>query len=123
VFTITVETQFKAKHSIALPDGSREPEHEHFWAVSVEINADKLDDNGMVMDFAQLKARLNNITSKLTGAVLNNIDYFHKNRPTSESVAVYVFEQLEPNLPERVRLESVMVSEQVGCMSRYRKDR
>ena len=58
MFTISVETQFKAGHSVALPDGSREPEHEHFWAVSVEVSTDKLNGSGVVMDFAQLKARL-----------------------------------------------------------------
>lgn len=122
MFTISIETQFKAKHSIALPDGSREPEHEHFWAVSMEVAADKLNSNGVVMDFAPLKAKLAAVTSKLADVSLNDIDYFRENGSTSENVAVYVFRQLEPKLPAEVRLKTISVSEQVGCSAKYSKD-
>jgi len=123
VFTVTVETQFKASHSVALPDGSKEPEHEHFWAVSVEIATDKLDSRGMAVDFAQLRARLTDITSQLGGASINDVDYFREKGPTAENVAAYIFQRLEPNVPAGVRLESIGVSEQVGCSARYSKGR
>ena len=122
MFTVTIETQFKASHSVALPNGSREPQHDHFWAVTAEVSADKLDDKGMVIDFAQVNARLNGITSQLSGAVLNDVDYFRENGSTAEKVALYIFEKLEPNLPGSVRLQSVTVSEQVGCSAKYAKD-
>jgi 6-pyruvoyltetrahydropterin/6-carboxytetrahydropterin synthase len=121
LFTITIETQFKASHSVTLPDGSREPEHEHFWAVSVEVVTDKLDGRGMAIDFARLKARLGDVTSKLSGDLLNDVDYFREKGPTAENVAVYVFDKLEQNLPTGVRLEAVTVSEQIGCSARYCK--
>lgn len=123
MFTITIETQFKASHSVTLADGSREPEHEHYWAVSVEASADKLDKGGMAIDFAQLRARLNDVTSQLSDTVLNDVDYFREKGPTAENVAVYVFDKLEQNLPTGVRLEAVTVSEQVGCSARYSKDK
>jgi 6-pyruvoyl-tetrahydropterin synthase len=121
LFTIIVETQFKAKHSIALPDGPREPAHEHFWAVSVEVSSDKLTGNGEVMSFAKLKSEIINITSKLNETSLDDIDYFRKSASTSENVAKYVFDLIEPKLPAWVRLEAVMVSEQVGCSAKYSK--
>ncbi|MFH1371332.1 MAG: 6-carboxytetrahydropterin synthase [Planctomycetota bacterium] len=122
MFRITVETQFKASHSVALPDGSGEPEHEHFWAVSVEVATDKLDKRGMAVDFALLNTRLGDITSPLGGALLNDVDYFREKGPTAENVALYVFQKLEPNLPSGVRLQSVTISEQIGCSARYAKD-
>jgi 6-pyruvoyl-tetrahydropterin synthase len=122
LFTITIETQFKASHGVALPNGSREPEHEHFWAVTVEVSTDKLDKRGMAIDFAQLKARLGDVTSQLSGDLLNNVDYFRQNGPTAENVAAYVYTKLEPNLPTGVRLQGVTVSEQIGCSARYTKD-
>jgi 6-pyruvoyltetrahydropterin/6-carboxytetrahydropterin synthase len=121
LFKITVDTQFKASHSVARTRGSSEPEHEHFWGVSVEVSTDKVDSNGVAIDFAQLKARITDITSQLAGASLNELDYFRQKRPTAEWVAVYVFERLEPNLPAGVRLEGVTVSEQVGCSAKYHK--
>jgi len=123
LFTVTVETQFKARHSITLPGRTSEPEHEHFWGVSAEVSADKVDNSGVVMDFAKLKADLTNITSQLGGALLNDVDYFRENGPTSENVAVYIFHRLEPTLPENVRLENVTVSEQVGCFAKYSGDK
>jgi len=119
LFGITIETQFKASHGVTLPDGTSEPEHEHFWAVSVEVAVDKLDSRGMAVDFAVIKARLGDVTSQLGGSLLNDVDYFRERGPTAENVAAYVFEQLEPNLPSNVRLKSVSVSEQIGCSARY----
>jgi 6-pyruvoyl-tetrahydropterin synthase len=113
--------QFKASHSVRLSDGSQEPEHEHFWGVSAEVSTAKLGDHGVAVDFALLKSKLTGIISKLSGATLNDIDYFRDTGPTAESVAAYVFERLEPNLPNGVRLENVTVSEQVGCWARYSK--
>ena len=121
MFTVSVETQFKASHSVKVLQDSLEPEHEHFWAVTVEVSSEKLDGNGVAMDFAQLKARINEITSQLAGATLNDLDYFRQKSPTAECVAVYIFERLESNLPQGVRLGGVTVSEQVGCSARYHK--
>jgi len=63
---------------------------------------------------------ITDITSKLGGASINDIDYFREKGPTAENVATYIFQRLEPNLPDGVRLESVSVSEQVGCSAKYR---
>ena len=121
MFTISVETQFKASHSVGLSRNSTEPEHEHFWAVTVEVSTEKLESNGVAMDFAQVKSKITEITSQLAGASLNQIDYFRIKSPTAECVALYVFERLEPILPKTVKLDGVTVSEQVGCSARYSK--
>jgi 6-pyruvoyl-tetrahydropterin synthase len=96
-----------------------EPEHEHFWAVTVDVGADKLDARGMAIDFSKLKARISDIISQLDGATLNGIDYFRENCATAESMAAYIYTRLEPILPDEVRLEGVRVSEQIGCSARY----
>ncbi len=121
MFTVSVETQFKASHSVKIQQNSLEPEHEHFWGVSAEVSSEKLDGNGVAMDFAWLKSKMKDITSQLAGGSLNDIDYFRQKSPTAECVAMYVFERLEPLLPQGVRLEGVTVSEQVGCSAKYHK--
>ncbi len=121
MFTIGVETQFKAWHSVPLPDGTKEPEHEHFWAVDVEVSSDLPDNNGMVMEFAQLKSRVTEITSNLHETVLNETDYFRSKCPSAENVAVYIYDRLEPTMPKNILLKSVKVSEQVGCWAIYSK--
>lgn len=121
MFTIGIETQFKAWHSVPLPDGTREPKHEHFWAVDVEVSGEMPNNGGMLMGFAQLKSRITEITSKLHDTVMDEADYFHNKCPSAENVAVYIFERLEPTLPKNVLLKSVKVSEQVGCWAIYSK--
>ena len=121
MFTITIETQFKASHSVMMHDGTSEPEHEHFWAVAVEVGAEKLNDRGMAVDFARLKAKINDITSRLSGGSLGDVEYFKKIHPTAESVAEYIYNNIEAQITEGVRLESVTVSEQVGCSAKYYK--
>ncbi len=114
--------QFKAWHSVPLSDGTKEPEHEHFWAVEAEVSTDKVGDSGVVINFAQLRSRLTDITSTLSESILNEMDYFKNKWPSAENVAVYIFDRLEPTLPENIRLKSVKVSEQVGCWAIYSKE-
>jgi 6-pyruvoyltetrahydropterin/6-carboxytetrahydropterin synthase len=122
VFTVVIEAQFKAWHSIPLPDGTKEPEHEHFWAVAVEVCGEVLDNGGVVINFAQLKSHLTNVTMALNETVLNESDYFHDKCPSAENVALYIFDRLEPKLPKNVRLKSIKVGEQVGCWAIYSKE-
>ena len=121
MFTVGVETQFKAWHSVSLPDGTKEPEHEHFWAVEVEVCGEAPTKGGMVINFAQLKSRLSDVTATLNETVLNESDYFKDKSSSAENVAVYIFDRLEPTLPKNVLLKSVKVSEQVGCWAIYSK--
>jgi 6-pyruvoyltetrahydropterin/6-carboxytetrahydropterin synthase len=121
LFTVGIETQFKAWHSIPLPDGTKEPEHEHFWAVEAEVCGEAPDKGGVVINFAQLKSRLTNVLATLNETVLNESDYFKDKCPSAENVAVYIFDRLEPTLPKNVQLKSVKVSEQVGCWAVYSK--
>jgi 6-pyruvoyl-tetrahydropterin synthase len=122
VFIVGIEAQFKAWHSIPLPDGTKEPEHEHFWAVEVEVCGKELSKDGVLINFAQLKSRLADVTSILNDTILNEMDYFQGKCPSAENVAVYIFDRLELNLSENVQLKSIKVSEQVGCWAIYSKD-
>ena len=122
MFIVGIETQFKAWHSIPLPDGTKEPEHEHFWAVEAEVCSELPADGGVVINFAQLRSRLTDVTSTLGDSILNEMEYFHDKCPSAENVAVYIFDRLEPILPKNVRLKSIKVSEQVGCWAIYNKE-
>jgi len=121
LFTISVETHFWASHQLVFADGSKEPLHGHNWAVMAKVGADKLDQNGLVMDFCRLKAALDEIAAELTGGSLNRIDYFEQNSCSAESVARYVFAKLEPQLPGRIRLASVRIVETPGCGAEFSK--
>lgn len=98
-FEITVQLSFSAAHRLRGYKGRCEKLHGHNWKVEASAAADKLNKQGMVSDFKDLKKALNNILIKLDHKFLNDIAYFKKVNPTSENIAKYIFEGLDRRLP------------------------
>lgn len=119
MWTVSVETNFWASHSLTLPNGSKEPVHSHNFSVTAHVEAEKVDDMGLVIDFRCLKAMLDNIVAGFDNVALDGIDYFQQNNPTAENVAKYIYEQLQPKLPEDVELKAIRVIEEPGCSAKF----
>ena len=119
MFAVSVETHFWASHQLTLPDGSRESLHCHNWMVAASVSSSELDSMGLVMDFQQLKALINNIVADFDNAPLEENGYFQRNSSSAENVARYIFEKLEPKLPKRVKLEHIRVTEEPGCGAKF----
>ena len=116
MFEIKVSTEFSAAHSLRGYKGKCEALHGHNWKVEVEAAGEKLDKNGMLLDFSLLKARLHKILGNLDHKYLNNIAYFKKLNPTSENIAKYIYD----NLAAKIKgLRSVTVWESQNCRATY----
>ena len=122
MFTVSVETKFRAPHRLALPDGSKEPLHQHNWAVTADVSSEKLNSIGLVMDFSQLKAMLDNIVAEFDNSPLDEIDYFRQNNSSAENVARYIYEKLESRLPCGVKLENIRIVEEPGCSANFTRN-
>lgn len=121
MFTIAVETHFRASHQITLPDGSKEPLHKHDWIATVEVSSGKLNEMGLVMDFVLLKKDVKKIVVPFENTALETHDYFRKTNSSAENVAKFIYEQLQPIIPPGVKLESVSVVEEPLCRAKYCK--
>jgi len=121
MFTISVETHFRASHQLILPNGSKEPLHYHDWAVTADVGSKKLNRMAVVMNFQKLKAVIDNIVAEFDNMALNNVHCFRQSNPSAENVARCIFEKIEPKLPEGVRLENVKVVEEPGCSAKFSK--
>ena len=121
MFTISVETHFQALHQLTFPDGSKEPLHRHNWLVTADVSSKILNSMGLVMDFHQLKAMVDNIVAEFEGTRLDENDYFKQNSSSAETVAKYIYEELSGGLPKGVELEVVKVVEQPGCSAKFSK--
>lgn len=121
MFKISIETHFRASHQLALPDGSKEPLHDHDWVVTADVGSEKLDRMGLVMDFGRLKVTVDNIVSEFDNTPLEKIDYFQQHNSSAENVAKYIYEKLEPKLPQEVKLLSISVVEEPGCSAKFAK--
>ena len=123
MFTISVETRFWAAHQLALTECSKEPLHSHNWSVTADVSSEALDGMGLVMDFRHLVAMLDDIVAVFGNIPLERIDYFRQNGSSAETIARYVYESLESELPKGTRLEAVRVVEELGCSARFSRDK
>ncbi|MFC1676835.1 6-pyruvoyl tetrahydropterin synthase family protein [Planctomycetota bacterium] len=121
MFTISVETHFRASHQVVLPDEAKEPLHEHDWQVRADVSSARLNNIGMVMDFVRLKSMLDKILQDICGAGLLETSFFRKNGSSAELVAQYIYQQLEPELEADVELAGIRVVESAGCMAKFTK--
>ena len=123
LFSVSVETHFWASHQLTLPDGSKEPLHQHNWVVTVDVNSSELNSMGLIMDFRRLKTMVDNIVTDFDNIQLEKLDYFQQNNSSAEAVARYIYEKLEPRLSGDLKLNYIRVAEQPGCSAKFSKPR
>jgi len=119
MFTISIETHFSASHQLALPDGSKEPLHDHNWAVTADVSSKRLDNMGFVMDFRRLKSAVDKIAAEFDNNQLEKIDYFQRHNSSAENIAKYIYQKLKSSLPKDVKLLSISVVEEPGCRAKF----
>ena len=121
MYSVIVESNFKASHQLRFADGSVEPLHLHNWLVTAELSSENLNNIGLVIDFNELKTHLQDITAEFVDKNLDQTPYFSKTNPSAENVARYIYEKLEQKLEKPVHLDSVTVVEQAGCAGKFRR--
>jgi len=119
-FELTIERTFNATHALTMYDGQAEPMHGHDWGVSVTIASATLDQIDVVVDFHELESMLGQILGPWHHGCLNDDPAFAACNPSAERVAERIAQQMGPQLPDRVQLLSVSVTEAPGCVATYR---
>lgn len=116
-FEVIVEDGFNATHQLRLGDGTLEPLHGHDWRVRAFFRSDRLDAQGMVVDFHRAQEALRGALLNLQYAFLNELPAFRERNPTAEVVAEHVLVSLrKAGLSESSRVE---VTEAPGCVAVY----
>lgn len=115
-FKLTKTFRFEASHQLPHHDGKCARLHGHSWLGSVVVSGGSLYDEGpkagMLMDYGDIKAAVEPL-------VTAHLDHWHLNastglaNPTSEELARWIFEKLQPTLPG---LHAVVIEE--TCTSR-----
>lgn len=124
-------------HRLSLHDGRCKCIHGHEFAVIIGIKFEKLDDNGMVMDFSELKGYVKPIIDKLDhGLMINKNDplYDHlvscssrviefDGDPTAENLSEWIYFQIKQVLEPTGRLmDFVTVYENQDSAATYSED-
>ena len=119
MFTVTVETTFTASHQLTIAQGQKEALHCHDWIVRVAVSADRLDEMGLVVDFSELKTKVEEVTNSLDGVRLEELSCFQGVNTSAENVAKYIYDKIEQLLPSHVKPRYVEVAEAPGCRAKY----
>jgi 6-pyruvoyltetrahydropterin/6-carboxytetrahydropterin synthase len=98
MFEITVYSHFSGAHRLRCLQGRCEALHGHNWKIEASVVSNRLSREGIVLDFGILKQKLQKILETLDHTYLNDLAYFAKREPSSETIAKYIFDKLKPEL-------------------------
>ena len=91
MYRLTKTVEISAAHSLKLDYESKCTRmHGHNWLITVHLQGETLNQNGMLMDFSEIK-RL--VKEPLDHHNLNEVLPFN---PTAENIAKWVFDLLQP---------------------------
>jgi 6-pyruvoyltetrahydropterin/6-carboxytetrahydropterin synthase len=89
--------------------------HGHSFGIELHVSGEPDAASGWIMDFADIKAAFQPLYEQLDHHYLNDIDGL--DNPTSERLAVWIWDRLKPSLP---LLSEVVVLETCTSGCRYR---
>lgn len=112
---------FSAAHALRNYPGVCARIHGHNWKIKVALKCDTLDENGMAVDYAELKKILMEVIAEFDHNLFNNHPYFVKVNPTSEKICEYFYNELERKFPAAVRMDSVQIWETESFSVMYKR--
>ncbi len=91
MYEVIKKLEISAAHKLSLDYESKCSNlHGHNWLVTVYLRSEKLNRNGMIMDFTEIKKK---ISDKLDHKVINDMVDFN---PTAENMAKFILDELAP---------------------------
>jgi 6-pyruvoyltetrahydropterin/6-carboxytetrahydropterin synthase len=119
-YELYITHDFSAAHNLREYRGKCERLHGHNWRVDLRLAGEKLNAEGMLLDFVEAKRLLAEVLDPFDHAYLNEVTPFDKLNPSSENLARIIAEAVAGRLPAHVRMASVTVWESDRCSATYR---
>ncbi len=120
MYELEITKQFSGAHSLTGYPGDCRKLHGHNWQVTVYLQANKLDEIGIALDFKILKKALNEVIDRFAHVYLNDLAEFAGCNPTSENIARIIYCELGKRLnDDRVKVTKVSVEESPGSRASY----
>ena len=120
MFTVFKDFHFAAAHAIRGHTRGCQNLHGHNYRVRVHVRAERLDELGMVIDFADLKSATERVVGRFDHSVINDHTPFDRERnTTAEELARWICEEIAGRLPAGRAVARVEVWETEGSCAIY----
>lgn len=117
MFRLQVKSHFDAGHYLRGYPGKCSRSHGHSFAYELVIEGNKLDNLGMLVDFAEVKRVMKQeIEEVLDHQLINELEDFKNENPTAENLAEWIFWRTKKCFPGLCR---VTVWESSDCCVKY----
>jgi 6-pyruvoyltetrahydropterin/6-carboxytetrahydropterin synthase len=94
-YRVTVSARFEAAHNLIDYEGGPEPLHGHSYLVEAVLEADKLQQYDVAVDFVPAKKALQAVAKEFDYGYVNDHPDFRGRNTSAENVARYFAERLE----------------------------
>ena len=120
-YEIAVELDFAAAHQIPGHPGKCARMHGHNYRVVVQVAGEKLNELGMLADFADVRQLCQEVIGELDHHTLNDLPAFAGMSPTSEHIARFIYQAIAGKMKEGLRVSAVTVYESPKSAVTYRE--
>jgi len=115
MYRIQKTMEISGSHKLTLPyDSPCSRLHGHNWKVTVEIESEHLNQDGMIVDFCQISKVVNRLDHQYANHIV-------KTNPTAENIAQWIAMRVDAEclLPTNARITQVAVQESEGNVACY----
>ena len=98
MYELTVQRTFSAAHHLRDYDGPCARMHGHNYRVEITVAGPQPLQNGMLLDFGELKALCDEVLDALDHRCLNDLPDFAEQNVTSENLAAHIYQALAAKL-------------------------
>lgn len=99
MYELTVQRGFSAAHHLRDYEGPCSRMHGHNYRVEITVAGPQPLQNGMLLDFGELKALCDEVLDELDHQCLNELPNFQQQNVTAENVAAHIYHALAGRLP------------------------
>ncbi len=120
MYELKITSEFAAAHQLREHGGNCENLHGHNWKVEVSVIGKELQENGLLVDFKDIKEATREALEELDHRFLNELPFFRDRNPSSENIARHLFQVLSRRMdPEKVRISKVTAWESDTACATY----
>ena len=120
MYELMIESKFAAAHQLRGYEGKCERLHGHNWRVTIAVTAERLNEQGLAIDFLDLKKSLREVHDQLEHTFLNDIFPFTQINPSSENLAKWIYDTMAKKVnDDDLEVSSVTVWESDTASASY----